>query len=190
MPTFSSLAVLATRFNVPLTAVSKYAQRHDWADLRAKARTGIVDATHAAMVRQATENYLPLRTSAVALVGQAFTEAQAALKGSDVTKAETTTRVMDTVDRGLKNLDRALGIASPPAIALQQNNLFVQQTRPGEEPPPPSQSQTLIDPSLSGSIWSLILRARESANASSDGFIRSLEEESTLPPHLSSVPRG
>ena len=189
MPVYPTFATLSARFGVPSGTISCWAVDHEWTRRKAEARIQIEGMVHQAMLRQAASRYIPLRAAAVELIGQAFTEAPAALKG-DSERARAGSSVMDMVDKGLKNLNAAMGIKEAPAIAIQLNAAFVAPVAPGADAPPPEHAQAFLGANLSGSIFGQILAAREATAALSDGLIASLEESSPLPAHLSAVPNG
>jgi hypothetical protein len=189
MPVFPSMDSLGARFGIPHGTITVFAKNHEWVEKRKKARPEILALVHQAMCRAASEAYVSIRTGVVAVLGKCLARVDVISQGDNVDGAVVIEKSVQTAIKVLKGVDAAMGIQQPPAIAIQ-NNLFTQPSNRGEEPPPPAQAPALIDPALSGSIWSLILRAREAASASSDGYIASLEEESPLPAHLSMVPRG
>ena len=188
MPVFPPFSVLAARFDVPLGSLCAWAGDHEWTRKRAEAKIQIEALVHQAMLRQAASQYVPGRAAVMALTMNSLTRMNELLKGENVDGARVVDSVMSGAEKALRNMNGALGIKEPPAIALQMNTAFVVQT--GADAPPPDHAQPLIGSNLSGSIFGQILAARETLAHVSDGLIASLEEDSTLPAHLSAVPHG
>jgi hypothetical protein len=194
MPTFPSLEMLAARFGIPKGSIFSYAGKHEWGRLRDEARPVILENVHQAMLRQAVESYIPARAGAVAVSLLALNNIDYALRGGKVAGLEGAViadRSMVATDRVLKNIKSALGVREAPAVALQQNNMYISVPKPDAEaepmPPPPSHA---VVQTFAGSMWSILTQAREVGQGLTPVEISALEETSQLPAHLSSVKHG
>jgi hypothetical protein len=190
MPTFSSMEALAVRFGINIATVYKYAQKAEWSKKREVALQVIQENAHRAMLQQLTDQYVPVRAGLGAIVANSLPMIQKTLQGDSLDAARVVGQGLTNVDKALRSMNAIMGIPAPPPVAIQ-NNLFVMPPKadPEDETPaaPPPEHAAL---QYAGSMWSVITGAREVGGGLPPERVALLEEESTLPAHLSSVPRG